>query len=78
MVARAHHKFEMQGKKVMIVDNCPAHLETSGLKAINLQFLPQNTNSCIYTTDGSGDNQVCFLYYLLILLTKSIESQSNV
>ena len=42
-----HRKFEMQGRKVvMIVDNCPAHPEVSGLKAINLQFLPPNTTSC--------------------------------
>ena len=40
-------KFEMQGGKVvMIVNNCPAHLEVSGLKAVNLQFLPPNTTSC--------------------------------
>ena len=40
-------KFEMQGRKaVMIVDNCPTHPEVSGLKAINLQFLPPNTTSC--------------------------------
>ena len=37
-------KFKMQQRKVvMIVDNCPAHPEDSGLKAINLQFLPPNT-----------------------------------
>ena len=61
-------KFEMQGRKVvMIVDNCPAHPE---LKAINIQFLPPTTNS---TADGSGGNQVCLLYYFLVLLTKSIE-----
>ena len=37
-------KFKMQQRKVVIiVDNCPAHLEDSGLKAINLQFLPPNT-----------------------------------
>ena len=24
---------------IMIVDNCPAHLEITGLKAIDLQFL---------------------------------------
>ena len=36
----------MQGRKVVvIVDNYPAHLEFSGLKAINLQFLQPNTTS---------------------------------
>ena len=40
-------KFEMQGRKiVMIVDNCPAHPEVSGLKAVKLQFLAPNTTSC--------------------------------
>ena len=40
-------KFGMQGRKVVvIVDNYPAHLEFSGLKAINLQFLQPNTTSC--------------------------------
>ena len=72
-------KFEMQGRKVvMIVDNCSAHLEVSELKAINLQLLPPNTKYFLYTADGSGGNQVCLLYYFLILLTKSIELQSNV
>ena len=41
------NKFEIQGiKVVMIVDNCPPHPEVSGMKAINLQFLPPNTTSC--------------------------------
>ena len=31
----------------------------------------------LYTVDGSEGNQVCFLYYFLILLTKLIESQSS-
>ena len=40
-------KFEIQGRNVvMIVDNCPAHPEVLGLKAINLQFLPPNGASC--------------------------------
>ena len=44
--------FEMQGRKViMIVDNYPAHSEVSGLKAINLQFLPPNTTSCTRPMD---------------------------
>ena len=35
-------KFEMQGRKfVMIVDNCHAHSEVLGLKAIKLQFSRQ-------------------------------------
>ena len=42
------HKLEMLWRKVvMIVDNCPAHLDVSGLKAINLQLLPPNTTSTL-------------------------------
>ena len=61
----------------MIVGNCPAHPEVSGLTAINLQLLSPNTTSCPQPVD-QGDNQVCLLYYSLFLLTKSIESQSDV
>ena len=69
-------KFEIQGRKVvMIVDNCPAHPEVTGLKAINLQFLQPNTTSC---TQPMGQGVTTFFYYFLILLTKSIESMSNV
>ena len=71
MVARARSKFEMQGWKITIIDNCPAHPEVSALKAINLQFLPPNTTSCIQQIDQAG-NQICSLYYFLILLTKRI------
>ena len=70
-------KFEMQERKVvMIVVNCPAHPEVSGLKAINLQFLPPSTTSCTQPMDQGG--KVCLLCYFLILLTKPMESQSNV
>ena len=71
-------RFEMQGRKVvMIVNNCLAYPEVSGLKAINVQFLPPNTTFCTQPKN-QGVNQVCLLYHFLILLTKSIESQSNV
>ena len=67
-------KFEMQGRKVaIIVDNCPAHPDISGLQAINLLFLSQHTTSCTEPMD-----QVCLLYYFFILLTKSIDSESIV
>ena len=37
-------KFDSQNLKVLlIVDNCPAHPEIGGLKAIELCFLPPNT-----------------------------------
>ena len=52
----------MQGRNVvMIVDNCPAHPEVSGLKPINIVFATKY--HFLYTADGSGDNQVCLLSY---------------
>ena len=40
----------------MIVNNCPAHPEISGLKAINLRFLPTNASSCKQPMDqGQSD-----------------------
>ena len=66
-------KFEMQRRKVvMIVDNCPAHSEVLGLKAINLQFLPPNTTFCTQAMDQGLISYVCFIIFL-----KSIQSQSN-
>ena len=68
-------KFEMQGRKiVMIFDNYPANPELRSYQLI----LFTTKYHFLYTADGSGGNQVCLLYYFLILLTKSIESQSNV
>ena len=48
----------------MIVDNCPAHAEVSGLKAINLQFLPPNTTSCTQPMDQGVISYVCFVIFL--------------
>lgn len=52
-VSKDDTKFEGQNQKtLLIVDNCPAHSEMAGLKAIELSFLPPDTN--IYNpTDGS-------------------------
>ena len=59
----------------MIVDNCPAHPEFSGLKAISPENSVFETKyPFLYTADGSGGSQMCLLYYFLILLTKLIES----
>ena len=56
-----HRKFEMQQRKVvMIVDNCPAHSEVLGLKAINLQFLPPNTTSCTQAMDQGVISYIFF------------------
>ena len=57
-------KFEMQGKIiVMIVDNCPAHPEVSGLKAIKLQFLPPNTTSCTQPMNQGVIRHILILFY---------------
>ena len=57
-------KFEMQGRKiVMIVDDCPAHPEVSGLKAIHLQFLPPNTTSCTQPMDQGVIRYVYFIIF---------------
>ena len=58
-------KFEMQGRKVaMVVDDCPAHPDVSGLKAINLQFLPPNTTFCTQLMDHGVIRYVCFIIFL--------------
>ena len=45
-VREQDNNFEGQNRKVLlIVDNCPAHPEIGGLKAIELRFLPPNTTS---------------------------------
>ena len=45
-------KFEGPNRKVLlIVDNCPAHLETGCLKPIELCFLPPNTPSITQPMD---------------------------
>ena len=58
-------KFEMPGRKVvMIADNFPAHLEVSGLKATNLQFLLPSTTSCAQPMDKGIVRYVCFIIFL--------------
>ena len=60
-----HRKFEMQGRMfVMIVDNFPAHSKVLGLKAINLQFLPLDTTSCIQAMDQVVISYACFIVFL--------------
>ena len=62
-----NHKCEMQEKKVvMIVDNCAARPEVSGLKAINLQFLPPNTTSCTQPMDQGVIRYVSLLFSYFI------------
>ena len=46
------HRFQKEKRNVlMIVDNCPAHPEITGLKNINLVFLPANTTSVLQPMD---------------------------
>ena len=53
----------MEGTKViMTVDNCRPHPEVSGLKAINLQFLPPNTTSCTQLINQGIIRYVCFIF----------------
>ena len=65
MAAELNRKFEMLGRNVVMkVHDCPAYPEVSGLKAINLQFLPQNITSCIQPTDQGVIRYVCFITFL--------------
>ena len=65
-------KFKMQGRKVfMIVDNCPAHSEVSGLKAINSQFLSRNITSCTQPMDQGVIRYVCFIIFLFFQRSQS-------
>ena len=44
--------FETQGRTIaLLVENCPAHPEIEGLKAINLVLLPSNAEFCIQPMD---------------------------
>ena len=51
-VREQDRKFECEGRKAALsVDNCPAHLSISNLKAINLLLLPPNTTCKMQPTD---------------------------
>ena len=59
-----NRKFEMEGRKiVMIVEDCPAHPDVSGLKATKLQFLPPNTTSCTQAMDQGVIRYIHILLY---------------
>ena len=59
------HKFQMKGRKIVkIAHNFPAHPEVSGLKAINLRFLPPNTTSYTLPMDQGVIKYVCFIIFL--------------
>lgn len=45
-------KFASQGRQILLfVDNCTAHCEVQGLKAIRLAFLPKNTTAVLQPMD---------------------------
>jgi len=51
-VQQLDNKMTLLGRKILLfVDNCPAHPEVPGLKAVNLQFLPPNTTSVLQPMD---------------------------
>lgn len=60
-------KFTMQGRKIVMVVDCPAHPDVSELKAINLQFLPPNTTST-QPMDQDAIRYVFFVYEFLSFL----------
>ena len=54
-VREQDRKFECENRKILlIVDNCPAHPQIGGLKAIEMCFLPPNTTSITQPMD-QGD-----------------------
>ena len=58
-------KFRMQRRKVVMIDDtCPPYPEVSGLKAINLHFLPTNTTPCTQSMDQVVITYVCFITFL--------------
>lgn len=67
-------KFQNQNRKVaMIVDNCPAHPNVKGLKAIKLVFLPPNTTSHTQPMDQGIIKNLKSHYRKLVIL-KQIQS----
>ncbi|XP_057316741.1 uncharacterized protein LOC130657751 [Hydractinia symbiolongicarpus] len=55
-VQELDRQFDSQGRKItLVVDNCPAQPEVTGLKAINLQFLPPTTTSCTQPKEQRDD-----------------------
>ena len=51
-VKELDRKFGIEGRKIaLVIDNCPAHPEVSGLKWVELIFLPPNTTSITQPMD---------------------------
>ena len=70
----------LQGRSVALtVDNCPAHPASSGLRAVQLIFLPPNTTSVLQPCD-QGIIETLKTHYrkrVLRKLTASIESHGD-
>ena len=73
-VRKFDRKMLLQGRSVaLIVDNCPAHLAISGLRAVQLIFLPLNTTSVLQPRD-QGIIQTLKTHYRKRVLRKLIAS----
>ena len=60
--------FETQGRTIaLLVENCPAHPEIEGLKAINLVLLPSNAEFCIQPMDQGIINSLKAKYRHLLV-----------
>ena len=71
-VRKFDRKMLLQGRSVaLIVDNCPAHLAISGLRAVQLIFLPPNTTSVLQPRD-QGIIQTLKTHYRKRVLRKLI------
>ncbi|WP_227549602.1 hypothetical protein, partial [Acinetobacter baumannii] len=72
-VKKLDAKFETEGRKIaLIIDNCPAHPEVTGLKAVELVFLPPNTTSKTQPMD-QGVIRALKAYYRSNLVKRQIK-----
>lgn len=65
--------FAQKRKILLIVDNCPSHLEVGGLKSITVKYLPPNSTSLIQPMD-QGIIQNFKVFYRKLLIKKVIQS----
>ena len=73
-VRKFDRKMLLQGRSVaLIVDNCPAHPAISGLRAVQLIFLPPNTTSVLQPCD-QGIIETLKTHYRKRVLRKLIAS----
>lgn len=76
-VREPDRKFDYQGRKITLtVDNCPAYLQISNLKAIHLVFLPPNFTSKTQPMD-QGVIRATKAYYRQGCVKKFIDAVDN-